>query len=106
MAHLYFPDAGVLHPHNGALQIWYEFGVVGALFAAAIWGAIVHRIANLPHNARAICFAALTTIAVVSYISHGLWQSWWLGTVGIVPALFRMVAGNMWFGVQEHRGVK
>lgn len=104
MKHLYFPGGGILHPHNGALQIWYEYGVVGALFAAAVWAAIVHRIAGLPIRARAICFAALTSIAVVSYISHGLWQSWWLGTVGVVPALFRMTAGSIWFGAQGRRG--
>ncbi|MCE9648807.1 MAG: O-antigen ligase family protein [Parvibaculum sp.] len=104
MAHLYFPGGGILHPHNAALQIWYEYGVVGALFASALWGVTVRRLSGLTPHARAICFAALTSIAVVSYISHGLWQSWWLGTVGIIPALFRMVAGNIWFGVQGRRG--
>ncbi|MGB3808454.1 MAG: O-antigen ligase family protein [Parvibaculum sp.] len=104
MAHLYFPGTGILHPHNGALQVWYEYGAVGALFAAAIWAVLVHRIAGLATQPRVICFAALTSIAVVSYISHGLWQSWWLGAVGIVPALFRMVAGKIWFGADERRG--
>jgi hypothetical protein len=74
------------------------------LFAAAIWAVLVPRIAGLATQPRAICFAALTSIAVVSYISHGLWQSWWLGAVGIVPALFRMVAGKIWFGADERRG--
>lgn len=104
MAHLYFPRPTILHPHNAALQIWYEFGVAGAIFAAATWGAIVRRIASLGFHARAICLAALTGIAVVSCISHGLWQSWWLGTVGIVPALFLTIAGKTWFGASERRG--
>lgn len=100
MAHLYFVGSGIMHPHNAALQIWYEFGVVGAVFATLIWTLIVRRIAGLGPQARAICFAALTSIAVVSYISHGMWQSWWLGTVGVVPALFRMIAGKIWFGAK------
>ncbi|MDO8288544.1 MAG: O-antigen ligase family protein [Parvibaculum sp.] len=97
MAHRYFLGEGILHPHNGALQIWYEYGVTGVLLASAIWLMVVARIANLGPQARAICFATLASIAVVSCISHGLWQSWWLGAVGVVPALFRMVAGRVWF---------
>lgn len=100
MAHLYFDGPGIMHPHNAALQIWYEFGVVGAVFATIIWTLIVRRVTGLGPQARAICFAALTSIAVVSYISHGMWQSWWLGTVGVVPALFRMIAGKIWFGAK------
>lgn len=101
MAHRYFLEASVLHPHNAVLQIWYEYGVTGALIAAAIWIAVVRRISHLGPQARAICFASLTSIAVVSCVSHGLWQSWWLGTVGIVPALFRMVSGRIWFSARD-----
>ena len=101
MAHRYFKSDGILHPHNGALQIWYEYGVTGALLASAIWLMVVARIANLGPQARAICFATLSSVAVVSCISHGLWQSWWLGAVGIVPALLRMVAGHVWFSDRD-----
>ncbi len=97
MAHLYFPGPGIMHPHNAALQIWYEFGAVGVVFASVIWVLIVRRIAGLGPQARAICLVALTSIAMVGYISHGMWQSWWLGTVGVVPAAFRMIAGKTWF---------
>lgn len=101
MAHIYFKGDGILHPHNAALQIWYEYGVVGAVLASLIWCACVRRISHLGPHARAICFAALSSIAVVGFISHGLWQSWWLGTVGVVPALFRMVSGPVWFSSRD-----
>lgn len=101
MAHIYFQENGILHPHSAALQIWYEYGVTGAVLASLIWYAIVHRIARLGAEARAICFAALCSIGLVAIISHGLWQSWWLGTVGVVPALFRMVAGPTWFKARD-----
>lgn len=97
MAHIYFKSDGILHPHNAALQIWYEFGVTGALLASVIWCGLVWRIAHLGPQARALCLASLVGIVTVACISHGLWQSWWLGTVGIVPALFRMIAGPVWF---------
>jgi len=101
MPHLYFKGEGIMHPHNGALQIWYEFGLIGILLASVIWIMVVRRIALLGPGARAICFAALSSVAVVSYISHGLWQSWWLGAVGIVPTMLRMVSGRVWFSARD-----
>lgn len=90
LAHLYFPDRTILHPHNAALQVWYELGLIGAALMAAIWVATVNRIARLPAEMRAICLASALSILLIACISHGLWQSWWLGTLGILPALFRM----------------
>jgi O-antigen ligase len=97
----YFGGTGILHPHNAALQIWYEYGAVGAVLASAVWCATVLRISNLGPSARSVCFAALTSIAVVGYVNYGLWQSWWLGSIGVVPALFRMVAGKIWFSSRD-----
>ena len=101
IAHIYFKPDGILHPHNAALQIWYEFGATGALVTSLIWCSLVWRVTRLGPQARAVCLASLAGIVTVACISHGLWQSWWLGTVGIVPALFRMVAGPVWFKARE-----
>ncbi|MDO8420587.1 MAG: O-antigen ligase family protein [Parvibaculum sp.] len=101
MEHIYFKPDGILHPHNAALQVWYEFGATGAFIASLIWCGLVWRIAYLGPQARAICLASIAGIVTVACISHGLWQSWWLGTVGIVPALFRMIAGPVWFKARE-----
>lgn len=90
MAHRYFPEKSVLHPHNGALEIWYEFGALGALLAAWIWVAVARRASALAGSMHATALACMTVVLVVSCVSHGLWQSWWLGAVGFLPALFAM----------------
>lgn len=90
MAHLYFPEKSVLHPHNGALQVWYEFGAVGAVLASWLWFVMARRASALAGSMRATALACMTVVLVVSCVSHGLWQSWWLGAVGLVPALFAM----------------
>lgn len=91
MAHLYYPFDKILHPHNGMLQIWYEFGMLGAVFAATAWLAVTRRIGDAPVREVAMSLTLLSAMVLISSISHGLWQSWWLGAVGLMPALVRMV---------------
>lgn len=76
-----------LHPHNGALQIWLELGVIGAAAATVFWVAIFHRLERPQGDLGAAAGAA----AAVSYltfaaVSFGVWQEWWLalGALAVV----------------------
>jgi len=91
MAHLYYPFDTILHPHNGVLQIWLEFGLIGAAIAVIVWLATVRRIGRMPERELGATLALLASVALASTISHGLWQSWWLGAVGLCPAMIRML---------------
>ncbi|MDP1618647.1 O-antigen ligase [Phenylobacterium sp.] len=76
-----------LHPHNGALQIWLELGVIGAAAATVFWVAIFHRLerpqADLGAAAGAAAAVSYLTFAAVSF---GVWQEWWLalGALAVV----------------------
>jgi hypothetical protein len=95
MAHIYFPAGkGIQHPHNGPLQIWYEFGALGAALGIWIWVKLVQRISAMNVADRAAAFACLAAILVVSSISHGLWQSWWLGAVALCPTFLRVASSS------------
>lgn len=90
-AGLYDKRDFVLHPHNNILQLWIEFGVLGAAWAAAFALFLLRRIRLLPPLERAAvtaCFAAAFTIALVGY---GLWQSWWAGALFLVALTFAMI---------------
>jgi O-antigen ligase len=66
-----------LHPHNGALQLWLELGLPGALLGAAfalLLGAAAARAAR-----PAVATAALAAGAVTATLSFGAWQEWWVG---------------------------
>ena len=85
---LYAPQEHILHPHNFALQIWLEFGALGAVLAAAAFGMLLKKIYNLgPVNARRVLplFVAALAAAATSY---GLWQAWWLGVFTLLPCLY------------------
>ena len=70
----------ILHPHNFVLQLWLEFGVIGALCGAGLIGYLLNLMRTKLSPAQ--CRIALPTlIAVLSVAStgYGMWQGWWLG---------------------------
>jgi O-antigen ligase len=71
-----------LHPHNGALQIWLELGLPGALlfagFNAWLWlrlGAVGWLRLFAAAAGGSLCAAQLIGVA-----AYGIWEEWWIGT--------------------------
>ncbi len=81
---IYHDDNTVLHPHNFALQIWIEFGAIGAIFFAAFLGDILRRIRHLPQAARRVCLPMLAGCLLVASTAYGFWQGWWLGAFALM----------------------
>jgi O-antigen ligase len=69
-----------LHPHNAALHIWLETGLVGAVLAAVLVAALALTLGAMP----AITAAGLGVLAsgmVTGLLSFGVWQHWWVATL-------------------------
>jgi O-antigen ligase len=66
-----------LHPHNGALQLWLELGLPGAVLG----GAAVLLLGALARRSRrpGVACAMLASAGVTAMLSFGLWQEWWVG---------------------------
>jgi exopolysaccharide production protein ExoQ len=79
-----FQSIGKPHPHNAALQIWIEFGALGALLAAVLivlTGLALLR-STSPRNA--FVLACAVSLFANAYVSFGMWESQWLGIVLLV----------------------
>jgi len=80
-----------LHPHNAALQVRVELGMVGIAFFAGLFvllGLILGRLSRdgadrAGHAARLSLITAALTVSMASY---GAWQFWWLAAVAIAIA--------------------
>ena len=83
-----------LHPHNGALQVWVELGLPGAVLGAALIGAVLIGLwrANLSRAAVASGAALFSAYYVLGALSFGVWQNWWLTLPWLVAALLRATA--------------
>jgi len=66
-----------LHPHNGALQLWLELGLPGAMLAALL-AALLGR-ACLRTGRPVVASAMLAGGTVTALLSFGAWQEWWVG---------------------------
>ena len=83
-----------LHPHNGALQVWVELGVPGALLGAGLIAAVLTSLwrANLSRLATAGGAALFSAYYVLGGLSFGVWQNWWLVLPWLMAALLRATA--------------
>jgi O-antigen ligase len=83
-----------LHPHNIALQVWLELGVVGALLMAGLFARLI-LFGTVPARPPYVAAAAagLTVTAFVQFaLSYGAWQSWWLACVFLATAFLAIAA--------------
>ncbi len=88
MEQTYFGGSLMHHPHNGVLQLWLEFGLVGAVAAAMVWATLVKRVMGMDRWPAAACLAGVSCFLIIGSVSHGLWQSWWVSALALVPYLF------------------
>jgi O-antigen ligase len=77
-----------LHPHDAALQLWLELGAPGATLVALLVGLLWLRLgeAPWPRLYAAAGGGSLFAATAVASSGWGIWQEWWLGTLGL--ALF------------------
>ena len=79
------------HPHNAPLQVWFELGFVGALFAAVLVIFALRALERLPAERLGVATATAAAAFTISSVSHGAWQSWWFCLIGLVAAAYLML---------------
>src|SRR3546814_21071863 len=84
------PGAKIIpsHPHNGALQILVETGLVGGLLTLALLFLLCRRIDVLAPAPRAGAVALLVTVLGVAATAYGIWPSHRLALIGAAAAVF------------------
>jgi len=84
-----------LHPHNGALQIWLELGLVGAVAAAVFWGLSLIRLEReRPDLPMAGVAGSAAAFILFAWINYGLWQQWWMAVGVLIPVLAAMLSNR------------
>jgi O-antigen ligase len=85
-----------LHPHNAALQVWLELGAVGVLPFVALLALLWYRVAGAAWTRvyAAAAAGSLATALTIGFLSYGVWQEWWLGTLALAMFLV-LVLGRM-----------
>jgi O-antigen ligase len=83
---------GAGHPHNAAMQIWAELGVVGAVLAAVVLLLMLRAVSQLPLGQLRFAVPFVAAACAVSLVGHGAWQGWWAASLGTAVVWFRVAA--------------
>ena len=78
------------HPHNLFLQIWYEFGALGAAVVMIAGLAMLWRLSKLAPRAGQAGIATFSAcLAMVAVTSFSIWHTWFMCTLAL--ALFSVL---------------
>jgi len=86
-----FPGAIPLHPHDAALQLWFELGAVGVGLVVTYFAWLLARIDQLRARDPALAaaqIASLSAYIVIGALSFGVWQEWWLALGALTMVMF------------------
>ena len=73
-----------IHPHNMFLQIWLEFGMVGAILVAVSLYYIFNQLLKTSDVKQRISYLSFISATLIfANVSFGIWQSWWLASIAI-----------------------
>ncbi|HEY8382667.1 MAG TPA: O-antigen ligase family protein [Microvirga sp.] len=79
------------HPHNAAVQVWAELGLVGAVLAGAVLLLVLRGLGGLPRLEAAAALALVGAAGAVALVGHGAWQGWWPAGIGAAVVWFRAI---------------
>ncbi|MBO9422720.1 O-antigen ligase family protein [Labrenzia sp. R4_2] len=82
------PFLGWGHPHNFAIQVWYELGVIGVVLFAALICLFFGSLRVVPLDLLPAVLSTVAAVWTVALVSHGAWQAWWWCLVGLVSVLW------------------
>ena len=80
------------HAHNIFLHALYELGALGAVLFAIAGAAVVMLILYLPAAAQPFAAGTFAAFALVGAFAWGMWQTWFMCAVGLLPLYLRVAA--------------
>ena len=80
------------HPHNFYIQVWYEFGAIGATLFLLLGLTIVRGISNLSGKLAPYFLSAFATVAVTCTSSFGLFEHWYISAIVVTASMMTLAA--------------
>ncbi len=87
----FLDENNVLHPHNFAIQLWAEFGIIGIFTAMALVYAFFTSIEkNFSIPQQKVILPTVMATLIPASVAYGLWQGQWIGLMFHVAAVTLM----------------
>jgi O-antigen ligase len=95
-----------LHPHNAALQIWFELGAAGAICMTLFMVWIITRLETARRSDPVAAGAGAASLAgylVIGALSFGVWQEWWIALGALLFVVYFALRSEA--RAQSERGI-
>ena len=84
----FFKEDTILHPHNFAIQIWVEFGIIGiSILMGLIYALFTSIERNFTTTQQKIILPTVMATLVPASFAYGMWQSQWIGLMFHIAAI-------------------
>lgn len=80
-----------LHPHNFALQVWLELGLIGAVLVSVIIWMVFGYLKSRQLSGRVEIQAMLVSTFTVALLGYGIWQNRWFVMFFIFAAMIPLI---------------
>lgn len=84
---IYSTNLRVNHPHNAALQLWIELGLLGSLVSLLVFFGFYYTLVKSSRAQRRLGFIAFAAALTLLMASWQLWSSWLIGFFFALAAL-------------------
>jgi O-antigen ligase len=81
------PQRNGRHSHNVYLQVWYEFGLAGAVLFMIAGLLVLRRVSRIDDADFPYINAAVVTAMTIAAFSWGMWQTWYLAALCITAVM-------------------
>lgn len=75
------------HAHSFVFQVWADLGFVGATLLALLLAAAFRWTRTLTRAEQPLFISMMAGMVAVWAVSHGMWQSWYIGMCGLLVML-------------------
>ncbi len=87
-AQIFYSKTNIIHPHNFALQLWIELGILGAISAATFIYLCLKNLLTFNKEQLPFITACFTAMIAVNLVGYGVWQGWFIGLDFMVLEVF------------------
>lgn len=104
-----FPGSIPLHPHDAALQLWFELGAVGVGLTVTYFAWLLARIDQVRGRDPALAAAQTASLAaylVIGALSFGVWQEWWLALGALTMVIFTALSNARRLPRRREQGLR
>ncbi len=87
----FMQESKISHPHNFALQLWLELGLIGVLLAGFFIQSLLASLGK--RESLSLSYFSVFLIGLCAYsFSYGLWQAWMIAAIVVAVMLLRMIS--------------